>query len=181
MPGSWPEPFGLVAIEALACGTPVIARRIGGLPEIIRDGIDGFFGDDIGQLAFKVDGVDGLDRAAIRASVLERFSAQRMTDGYEAVYQTMVGEGSGTPDDGVTRLADARVGGRAADRSRGAGLRPVAGRGRLESTGRRGRASAPADPGASGLTSDVAPATLPPRRDPGRRPPGECGSRSWLI
>ena len=46
MPGSWPEPFGLVAIEALACGTPIVARRVGGLPEIIRDGIDGFFGDD---------------------------------------------------------------------------------------------------------------------------------------
>ena len=44
MPGAWPEPFGLVAIEALACGTPVLARRVGALPEIIRDGIDGFFG-----------------------------------------------------------------------------------------------------------------------------------------
>ena len=47
MPGSWPEPFGLVAIESLACGTPVIARRVGALPEIIRDGIDGFLGDDV--------------------------------------------------------------------------------------------------------------------------------------
>ena len=59
MPGAWPEPFGLVAIEALACGTPVIARRIGALPEIIRDGVDGFFGDDVTQLAFKIDGVRG--------------------------------------------------------------------------------------------------------------------------
>ena len=42
MPGSWPEPFGLAAIEALACGTPILARRVGGLTEIIRDGIDGF-------------------------------------------------------------------------------------------------------------------------------------------
>ena len=91
MPGSWPEPFGLVAIEALACGTPVIARRIGALPEIIRDGVDGFFGDDEAQMAFKIAGVDGLDRAAIRASVLERFSAGRMTDGYEALYRRMLG------------------------------------------------------------------------------------------
>ena len=90
MPGSWPEPFGLVAIEALACGTPVIARRIGGLPEIIRDGIDGFFGDDEAQMAFKVAGVADLDRAAIRTSVLERFSADRMTDRYEELYATMV-------------------------------------------------------------------------------------------
>ncbi|MEO5884257.1 MAG: glycosyltransferase family 4 protein, partial [Candidatus Limnocylindrales bacterium] len=66
MPGSWPEPFGLVAIEALATGTPVIARRIGALPEIIRDGVDGFFGDDVTAMAFKVDRVTDLDRAEIR-------------------------------------------------------------------------------------------------------------------
>ena len=91
MPGSWPEPFGLVAIEALACGTPVIARRVGGLPEIIRDGIDGFFGDDVEQLAYQVSRVETLDRAEIRASVLDRFSAGRMTDGYEAIYRAMLG------------------------------------------------------------------------------------------
>ncbi len=92
MPGGWPEPFGLVAIEAMACGTPVIARRIGALPEIIRDGIDGFFGDDAAQMAFKVGGVADLDRAAIRASVLERFSAARMADAYEAAYARRLGE-----------------------------------------------------------------------------------------
>jgi glycosyltransferase involved in cell wall biosynthesis len=91
MPGSWPEPFGLVAIEALATGTPVIARRIGALPEIIRDGIDGFFGDDVQAMAFVVERVDELDRAAIRSSVIERFSAERMTDGYEAIYRQALG------------------------------------------------------------------------------------------
>jgi len=96
MPGSWPEPFGLVAIEALACGTPVLAREVGGLREIIRDEIDGFFGDDPKELAFLVDRVDELDRAAIRASVIERFSASRMTDGYEALYERMLGLDSGT-------------------------------------------------------------------------------------
>jgi glycosyltransferase involved in cell wall biosynthesis len=90
MPGSWPEPFGLVAIEALACGTPVVARRVGALPEIIRDGIDGFFGDDANQLAFQVPRVETLDRLAIRASVLDRFSAARMTDGYEAIYRARI-------------------------------------------------------------------------------------------
>lgn len=95
MPGSWPEPFGLVAIEALACGTPVIARRSGALPEIIRDGVDGFFGDDVTAMAFKVDRVADLDRTAIRESVIERFSAERMTDGYEAIYRTML-EANGT-------------------------------------------------------------------------------------
>src|SRR6478672_7931841 len=91
MPGSWPEPFGLVAIEALACGAPVLARRVGGLDEIIRDGVDGFFGDDVTQLAFLVDRVDTLDRAAIRESVIDRFSAKRMADGYEALYARMLG------------------------------------------------------------------------------------------
>ena len=90
MPGSWPEPFGLVAIESLACGTPVIARRVGALPEIIRDGVDGFFGDDVEQLAFHVSRVEPLDRAAIRESVIDRFSAARMTDGYEAIYREML-------------------------------------------------------------------------------------------
>jgi glycosyltransferase involved in cell wall biosynthesis len=90
MPGSWPEPFGLVAIEALACGTPIIARRAGALPEIIRDGVDGFFGDDVTAMAFKVDRVEDLDRQAIRESVIERFSIERMTDGYEAIYRKML-------------------------------------------------------------------------------------------
>ncbi len=95
MPGTWPEPFGLVAIEALACGTPIIARRVGALPEILRDGVDGFFGDDASQMAYLIDRVDGLDRAAIRASVIERFSARRMTDGYEAIYREVIGAAAG--------------------------------------------------------------------------------------
>ena len=90
MPGHWPEPFGLVAIEALACGTPVIARPVGALPEIVRDGIDGFFGEDVETMVEAVDRVDGLDRAAIRSSVLDRFSGTRMTDGYEQVYRRVI-------------------------------------------------------------------------------------------
>ena len=97
MPGSWPEPFGLVLIESLACGTPVIARRIGALPEILRDGVDGYFGDDITAMAFHVDRVADLDRRAIRDSVIDRFSVERMTDRYEAVYAKMLGT-QATPD-----------------------------------------------------------------------------------
>ena len=103
MPGSWPEPFGLVLIESLACGTPVIARRIGALPEILRDGIDGFFGDDVTAMAFKVDRVVDLDRRAIRESVIDRFSVERMTDRYEAVYRAMLeGHAAGEPDEGAS-------------------------------------------------------------------------------
>jgi glycosyltransferase involved in cell wall biosynthesis len=108
MPGSWPEPFGLVLIESLACGTPVIARRIGALPEILRDGIDGFFGDDVTAMAFKVDRVVDLDRRGIRKSVLDRFSVERMTDRYLAVYRARLeapeagatGDGGGEADEG---------------------------------------------------------------------------------
>ena len=105
MPGSWPEPFGLVAIEALACGTPLIARRVGGLTEILREGIDGFFGDDPTEMAFLVDGVAGLDRAEIRASVLDRFSATRMADGYEALYRRLLDEDA----DEAEPMADERA------------------------------------------------------------------------
>lgn len=86
MPGAWPEPFGLVCIESLACGTPVLARRVGGLPEIIREGVDGFFGDDMTAMAFFADRLGSLDRAAIRARVIDTFSAVRMADRYEDLY-----------------------------------------------------------------------------------------------
>jgi glycosyltransferase involved in cell wall biosynthesis len=91
MPSAWPEPFGLTAIEALACGTPVIARQVGALPEIIRAGVDGFFGDDAVAMAFHVDRVGELDRAAIRERVLDEFSARRMADAYEDVYARVLG------------------------------------------------------------------------------------------
>lgn len=92
MPGAWPEPFGLVSIESLACGTPVIARRVGALPEIIREGVDGFFGDDAAAMAFYADRLGLLDRAAIRERVVERFSAARMADRYEELYARMVAD-----------------------------------------------------------------------------------------
>lgn len=91
MPGDWPEPFGLVAIESLACGTPVVARRTGALPEIVRDGIDGIVADDVAELSRRLPEIDAIDRAAIRASVLSRFSAERMVDGYEALYARLLG------------------------------------------------------------------------------------------
>ena len=91
MPGAWPEPFGLVAIESLACGTPVIARRVGALPELVRHGVDGFLADDPPQMAFLVDRAAELDRAAIRSHALDRFSARRMVDDYEEVYARLLG------------------------------------------------------------------------------------------
>lgn len=90
VPSAWPEPFGLVVIEALGCGTPVLARRVGGIPEILRDGIDGFVGDDAQQLAFLDDRLDQLDRAAIQEAAFERFSVGRMVDEYERLYRRLL-------------------------------------------------------------------------------------------
>jgi glycosyltransferase involved in cell wall biosynthesis len=95
VPSVWPEPFGLVVIEALACGTPVLARRAGAIPEILRDGIDGFIGDDAQQLAFFDDRLDHLDRAAIQAAALERFAVGRMVDSYEELYRRLLAERGG--------------------------------------------------------------------------------------
>ncbi len=111
MPGTWPEPFGLVAIEAMACGTPVVARRTGALPEIVRDGIDGFLGDDPANLAFLLERVDDLDRGRIRADVLGRFSAGRMVDGYLDVYRRRLsGEDNPPGPDGLIHLPSAARG-----------------------------------------------------------------------
>lgn len=108
MPGAWPEPFGLVTIESLATGTPIIARRVGALPEIIREGVDGFFGDDVTAMAFYADRLAGLDRAAIRERVIERFSGARMTDRYQELYARMVGTGSATREALRAHLTDER-------------------------------------------------------------------------
>jgi len=91
MPGSWPEPFGLVCIESLACGTPILARRVGALPEIIREGVDGFFGDDATAIAFYSNRIATLDRLGIRARVIEHFSAARMTDRYLSLFARLAG------------------------------------------------------------------------------------------
>ncbi|MBI3747013.1 MAG: glycosyltransferase family 4 protein [Chloroflexi bacterium] len=104
MPGHWPEPFGLVAIESMATGTPVLAMRAGALPEIVRHGEDGFLGDDVQGLAYFIDDLATLDRAAIRASVLDRFSAERMVDRYEALYVRRLAERRGA----ATRRASAQ-------------------------------------------------------------------------
>ena len=97
MLGAWPEPFGLVAIESLATGTPVIARRAGGLTETIEHGVDGFLVDDVIEAELAVQQVAELDRRQIRARALERFSPSRMAEEYEAVYRRVIAERDRTP------------------------------------------------------------------------------------
>jgi glycosyltransferase involved in cell wall biosynthesis len=98
MLGAWPEPFGLVAIESMATGTPVIARRAGALPEIIRHGETGFLVDDLSEAELAVREAAALDRRRIREETLERFGVDRMVDEYEAIYRTLVaGRAAGRP------------------------------------------------------------------------------------
>jgi len=90
MLGAWPEPFGLVAIESLATGTPVIGRRAGALTETIEHGKDGFLVDDLREAELAVARVADLDRTEIRRRALERFSPRRMADEYEAAYAAVI-------------------------------------------------------------------------------------------
>jgi glycosyltransferase involved in cell wall biosynthesis len=90
MLGAWPEPFGLVAIESMATGTPVIARRAGGLTETIDHGVTGFLVDDVDEAALAVSRAGALDRSAISVATRERFSVDRMVEEYEAVYRGLV-------------------------------------------------------------------------------------------
>jgi glycosyltransferase involved in cell wall biosynthesis len=88
-PIDWPEPFGLVMIEAMACGTPVIAFDHGSVREIIEEGRSGYVVSDLSSAIEAVQKVDRLDRAVCRQSFLERFTARRMAENYLALYQQL--------------------------------------------------------------------------------------------
>jgi glycosyltransferase involved in cell wall biosynthesis len=94
MLGAWPEPFGLVAIESMATGTPVIARRAGGPTETIEHNVTGFLVDDLTEAELAVQHVRDLSRTAVRQHVIEHFLPSRMVDEYEAVYRRLVHPGA---------------------------------------------------------------------------------------
>jgi glycosyltransferase involved in cell wall biosynthesis len=96
-PIDWPEPFGLVMIEAMACGTPVVAWPAGSVPEVIDDGVTGFVVDTIDAAADAVRRAAALDRRQCRAVFEERFAAARMARDYLAVYRRL-----GAGEDGAT-------------------------------------------------------------------------------
>src|SRR5438093_569927 len=89
-PIDWPEPFGLVMIEAMACGTPVIARPCGSVPEVVQDRRTGFIADTVDELVEAVKRIDTIDRAECRRYVERQFSVARMVDDYEAIYRRAV-------------------------------------------------------------------------------------------
>jgi glycosyltransferase involved in cell wall biosynthesis len=85
-PIDWPEPFGLVMIESMACGTPVIAFNRGSVPEVIDDGLSGFIVHDEASAIAAVERLDELDRAKVRATFDRRFTARRMAEDYLDLY-----------------------------------------------------------------------------------------------
>ncbi len=90
VPIDWPEPFGLVMIEAMACGTPVIAYNRGSVAEIIDDGLTGFVVEDETSAVAAVDRLSGLSRPAIRKQFEARFTARRMALDYLAAYRSLM-------------------------------------------------------------------------------------------
>jgi glycosyltransferase involved in cell wall biosynthesis len=90
-PIDWPEPFGLVSIEAMACGTPVIAFRNGAVPEVIEDGVSGFVVDDVDAAVAAAQRLHLLSRGLVRTSFEERFAVERMTRDYLNLYRRLPG------------------------------------------------------------------------------------------
>jgi glycosyltransferase involved in cell wall biosynthesis len=94
-PIDWPEPFGLVMIEAMACATPVIAYRSGSVPEVVEDGVTGFIVENEEEAVAAVRKLGQLDRRTIRARFEERFSARRMVLEYEGQYRKLLATAHG--------------------------------------------------------------------------------------
>lgn len=111
-PIDWAEPFGLVMIEAMACGTPSIAFRCGSVPEVIDEGVTGFVVDDVDQAVAALRRVGALRRPDIRAVFEKRFSVERMTDDYLETYRKLLApQAAGEPKE---RTAERRPGQRLA-------------------------------------------------------------------
>jgi glycosyltransferase involved in cell wall biosynthesis len=89
-PIEWEEPFGLVMIESMACGTPVVATRFGAVPEVIEDGRNGIIVDNYRQMPSALERADELDPLELRAICEERFSPERMVDDYLVAYREAI-------------------------------------------------------------------------------------------
>ena len=94
-PIDWPEPFGLAMIEALACGTPVIARPCGSVPEVLADGVTGFVAASVDEMVAAVHKIEGLSRQRCRQEFETRFTAEVMVEKYEQVFRRLIEQRSG--------------------------------------------------------------------------------------
>jgi glycosyltransferase involved in cell wall biosynthesis len=89
-PIDWPEPFGLVMIEAMACGTPCVAFERGSVPEVLENGVTGFIVDSVGEAVEAVSRVSRLDRGRVRSRFEERFTAARMAQNYVDAFEQLL-------------------------------------------------------------------------------------------
>ncbi len=105
-PVTWPEPFGLTMIEAMACGCPVVAFNLGSIPEVVQHGLTGFVVENVEQMVAAVKQIKSISRATCRAYALGTFSATRMADGYEEVFERVVATQYTPPE---MRRGNARV------------------------------------------------------------------------
>jgi glycosyltransferase involved in cell wall biosynthesis len=111
-PINWPEPFGLVMIEAMACGTPVLAYRAGAVPEVVEHGVTGLIVDNIDQARVALVQAISMDRRKIRRRFEERFTARRMANDYVRIYRNFVRHASRpTRDAAHGANGNARIGG----------------------------------------------------------------------
>jgi glycosyltransferase involved in cell wall biosynthesis len=101
-PVNWPEPFGLVMIEAMACGTPVLAFRCGSVPEVIDDGVTGRIVESEDEAVAALGQVLALDRRAVRRRFDDRFTASRMAKDYVKLYRTLIKRRTGLVETGVS-------------------------------------------------------------------------------
>jgi glycosyltransferase involved in cell wall biosynthesis len=104
-PIDWPEPFGLTMIEAMACGTPVVAFSCGSVPEIVDPGVTGFVVDSMDEAVQAASDVSSLSREGCRQTFEERFSAKRMAEDYVAIYQSIL-QGMEAPGDLFQQLVE---------------------------------------------------------------------------
>jgi glycosyltransferase involved in cell wall biosynthesis len=88
-PIAWPEPFGIVMMEAMACGTPVIAYPFGSVPEIIRDGVNGYIATDFQSAVAAIGKIGQIDRKRVRKYFEQHFTASRMAQDYLRIYERL--------------------------------------------------------------------------------------------
>jgi glycosyltransferase involved in cell wall biosynthesis len=110
MPIGWPEPFGLVVIEAMACGTPVIAFPFGSMPELIEPGVNGALVESIDEAVGAVEALAALDRRRCRRSFEQRFTTARMARDYVGVYAELVEEAASFPGRAALPAAEIPIG-----------------------------------------------------------------------
>jgi glycosyltransferase involved in cell wall biosynthesis len=121
-PIDWPEPFGLVMIEAMACGTPVLAFNRGAVAEVVENGVTGYVVGSVGEAICKIGRVLALDRGQVRRRFEERFTASRMTRDYLGIYAHLLEQGAVAPKARVSPRLVANGADGAAERPAAAGL-----------------------------------------------------------